>query len=127
MSAGKGVDRLRLGNRRGESSRQAETSASRAVDRLSPVSCKAGTSRQDESSAKEPVDRILTPHEAWYGRKPEVSHLRIFGSVCYVHVPDVKRTKLDERAEPSIFIGYNSVVKAYRVYNVMPYFIIITN
>ena len=59
----------------------------------------------------------MTPHEAWFGRKPEVSHLRIFGSVCYVHVPEEKRTKLEERAELGIFIGYSSVVKAYRVYN----------
>ena len=43
--------------------------------------------------------------------------MRIFGSVCYVHVSEEKRIKLDERAELGIFIGYCSVVKAYRVYN----------
>ena len=37
--------------------------------------------------------------------------------MCYVHVPEEKRTKLDEKAELGIFIGYSSVVKAYRVYN----------
>ena len=59
----------------------------------------------------------MTSHEAWYGRKPEVANLRVFGSLCYVHVPEEKRTKLDERAELGIFIGYCNVVKAYRVYN----------
>ncbi len=28
-----------------------------------------------------------TPFEAWYGRKPNVSHCRILESIAYVHVP----------------------------------------
>lgn len=27
------------------------------------------------------------PYKAWSGRKPEVSHFRIFGSIAYVHIP----------------------------------------
>ena len=27
-----------------------------------------------------------TPYELWYGRKPDVSHLRIWGCTAYVHV-----------------------------------------
>ena len=27
-----------------------------------------------------------TPHEAWSGKKPCVSHLKVFGSVAYAHV-----------------------------------------
>ena len=60
---------------------------------------------------------MMTPNEAWYMRKPEISHLRVFGSICYIHVHDAKRTKLEETAKPGIFIGYSNVVKAYRVYN----------
>ena len=30
------------------------------------------------------------------GKKPEVSQLRIFGSVVYYHVPDEKHNKLDQ-------------------------------
>lgn len=58
-----------------------------------------------------------TPFEAWYGVKPSVDSLKVFGSICYTHVPASKRTKLDEKAEPGIFIGYNSQPKAYRVFN----------
>ena len=29
----------------------------------------------------------MTPFELWHGRKPDVSHLRIFGEPGYVHVP----------------------------------------
>jgi transposase InsO family protein len=29
----------------------------------------------------------ITPYEAWFGFKPQVKHLRVFGSVCYALVP----------------------------------------
>ena len=32
----------------------------------------------------------ITPFEAWYGLKPMVKHLRVFGSVCYARVPKEK-------------------------------------
>ena len=31
-----------------------------------------------------------TPHEVWTGRKPFLSHLRVFGCHAYVHVPKDK-------------------------------------
>lgn len=34
----------------------------------------------------------VTPEEAWTGVKPNVAHFRVFGSVCYRHVPDQLRT-----------------------------------
>jgi len=33
------------------------------------------------------------PEEAWNGRKCSVAHLRIFGCVAYVHIPDKIRKK----------------------------------
>ena len=36
--------------------------------------------------------------EAWSGIKPSVSHFKIFGCICYAHVPAEKRTKLDEKS-----------------------------
>ena len=36
-----------------------------------------------------------TPYEIWYGFKPNVDHLKVFGNPCYVLQPEVKRTKLD--------------------------------
>ncbi|KAJ4703078.1 Retrovirus-related Pol polyprotein from transposon TNT 1-94 [Melia azedarach] len=58
-----------------------------------------------------------TPQEAWCGRKPGISHLRVFGSVAHVHVPDERRTKLDDKSQSFIFIGYDSSSKGYKLYN----------
>ena len=30
----------------------------------------------------------MTPQEAWSRRKPSVSHLKVFGSIGYVHIDD---------------------------------------
>lgn len=58
-----------------------------------------------------------TPYEAWYGKKPDVSHLRIFGSVCYAHVPAPKRpSKFHSRATKAIFVGYPDESKCWKVY-----------
>ena len=38
--------------------------------------------------------RVVTPYEAWNGRKPMVSHLRVFGCLAYALVPSQQRHKL---------------------------------
>ncbi len=56
----------------------------------------------------------MTPEEKFTSKKPDVSHLRVFCCIAYVHVPDEKRSKLDPKAEKCIFIGYSSKQKGYR-------------
>jgi hypothetical protein len=58
----------------------------------------------------------LIPEEVYTCTRPDVSHLRIFGSVCYCHVPLEKRTKLDPRGEKGILVGYSEVSKAYNIF-----------
>ena len=58
-----------------------------------------------------------TPHEVWTGKKPSLSHLRVFGCDAYVHVPNQKRTKLDNKSETCIFIGYKDSLKGYKLWN----------
>ena len=36
-----------------------------------------------------------TPEEVSSSKKPELSHLRIFGCLVYIHIPKGKRTKLE--------------------------------
>ncbi|GAU45509.1 hypothetical protein TSUD_129550 [Trifolium subterraneum] len=57
-----------------------------------------------------PTKRLegITPEECWTGSKPSVSHLRVFGSVAYKHVPDQLRKKLDNKSEMMILVGYHN-------------------
>lgn len=57
-----------------------------------------------------------TPFKAWYGFKPDLKNLKIFGCICFSYVPQVKRDKLDKKADLGIFIGYNLLSKAYRIF-----------
>jgi hypothetical protein len=38
----------------------------------------------------------MTPQKAWSGRKPSVSHLKVFENIDYVYVDDQVTTKLDD-------------------------------
>jgi len=58
----------------------------------------------------------LVPEQVWSGRKPSVQHLRVFGTLCYTHVPDQKRRKLDDKSEAMIFNGYHPT-GSYKLYN----------
>ena len=57
-----------------------------------------------------------TPFEAWYGYKPSLNFLKVFGCLCFTLVPQVKRDKLDKKALPGIFVGYSLVSKAYKIF-----------
>ena len=60
----------------------------------------------------------VTPYELWYGKKPDVSILKVFGCKTYVHVPDEKRKgKLQRKSIPCIFVGYPFNENGYKLYN----------
>ena len=50
------------------------------------------------------------------GKKPEVSDLKIFGFLVYVHIPKEKRTKLDPSRKKGIFVGYYEVSRSFKIY-----------
>jgi len=54
----------------------------------------------------------ITSFEAWFRYKTNLQHFKTFSYLCIIHVPHVKRDKLDRKAEPGVFIGYNSPSKA---------------
>ncbi|GKD84395.1 retrovirus-related pol polyprotein from transposon TNT 1-94 [Tanacetum coccineum] len=58
-----------------------------------------------------------SPIEAWSGIKPSIQHLKVFGSISYYHIPDIKRSKLDAKARKGIFVGYATESKGYRIYD----------
>jgi transposase InsO family protein len=57
-----------------------------------------------------------TPEEMFTGKKPEVSHLKIFGCPVFIHIPKEKRNKLKPSRKKGIFVGYCEVSKAFRIY-----------
>jgi hypothetical protein len=52
-----------------------------------------------------------TPHEIWYGRKPNIAHLRIFGSKCWYVIPKTQMRKLDDRSHEAMMVGYSTSQK----------------
>lgn len=59
----------------------------------------------------------MTPEEAWSGITPSVEHFRVFGCVSHVHVPDVKRKKLEDKSFSCVLLGVSEESKAYRLYD----------
>lgn len=60
----------------------------------------------------------ITPEEAWSGRKPCISHLRVFGCITYTKIPDQKRSKFDSKGTKCLFLEYCVGTKAYRFIDV---------
>eukprot|EP00253_Pinus_taeda_P004407 PITA_04407 len=46
-----------------------------------------------------------TPEEVWSGRKPKISHLKVFGSVAYVWIPAAKCSKLGSKSQKLMMTG----------------------
>ena len=59
---------------------------------------------------------MSTPEEDFTGKKPDIYHLKIFGSPVYIHVTKDARKKLEPTAEVWIFVGYTETPHNYRVY-----------
>jgi hypothetical protein len=57
-----------------------------------------------------------TPEEMFTEKKPEVSHLKIFGCPVFIHILKEKRNKLESSEKKGIFVGYCEVSKAFRIY-----------
>ena len=57
--------------------------------------------------------------EAFYHKKPLISHLQLFGRKCFIHIPKERRlpgSKLMLRAEKGIFLGYSDTPYIYKVH-----------
>lgn len=77
----------------------------------------AATAAVPAQPTSTPTYHLVTPEEAWSKRKPSVKHVRTMFSDCWVHVPDVKRTKMEAKAQRAIFVGYSESQPGWRVLN----------
>ena len=48
----------------------------------------------------------VTPFELWFKKIPDIHHLKVFGCLVHVHVPDEKRRKLDPKSVVAMMVGY---------------------
>ena len=69
------------------------------------------------------MDSFKTPYELWYGYKPNVSYLKVFGSKCYI-LKESRKGKFDVKGDEGIFLGYSCKSKAYRCLNLSTHKII---
>ena len=65
-------------------------------------------------STKQHPDK--TPEELFSGKKPSISHLKVFGSPVYVRTTKPSQSKLDPRSEKCTLLSFDSSSKAYRCY-----------
>jgi hypothetical protein len=59
----------------------------------------------------------ITPEKAWSGMKPYVDYFWVFDYITHVHVPKVRRTKLDNISFMSVCLGVSKEFKGYRLFN----------
>ena len=70
----------------------------------------------EEPNTYKSLREKTTPYEKWYGWKPDLSHLRVFGCMAYAYIPDSNRKgKLSKNAEKLCFIRYSLQTKGYRL------------
>ncbi|SGZ11070.1 BQ5605_C100g13131 [Microbotryum silenes-dioicae] len=56
------------------------------------------------------------PDTRWHGFAPDISTLRAFGCRAWHHLPSAKRTDLDPKAVPLLFVGFDQHAKAFRLF-----------
>lgn len=55
-------------------------------------------------------------YETWMGKKPNISHFKVFGFDAYAFVIPEKRKKMDKRSEKYMFLGYDNQHRTYKLY-----------
>ena len=61
-------------------------------------------------------DSFKISYELWYGYKPNVSYLKVFGSKFYI-LKESRKGKFDAKGDEGIFLWYSCKIKAYRCLN----------
>ena len=58
-----------------------------------------------------------SPFEVLNKVKPSLSHLRVFGSLCYVLIPGDMRNKLEPKSTKAMFVGYSTTQRGYKCFD----------
>ncbi len=64
------------------------------------------------------LPKDVTPHHRWMKKSPDLSYFRIFGSKCWYVIPKHQVQKLDARSKAGIMMGYSSMSKGYKIWDI---------
>ncbi|GJU76067.1 ribonuclease H-like domain-containing protein [Tanacetum coccineum] len=70
----------------------------------------------DESRLPSSVLNEKSPYEMIYKKSPTLSHLRVFGCLCFATIVN-NHNKLGSRSEKCVMMGYSNFKKGYRLYS----------
>ena len=59
----------------------------------------------------------MTPYEAWFGEKPDVSNFRIFETKARARIPSEKRKSLQPQRKECLMVGYGEDTKGYKLFD----------
>ena len=59
----------------------------------------------------------ITPYQAYFGRKPDLSSLWLFSCKAYVHIPKINQSKHGEHSAECVHVGFAPEKSGYILYN----------
>ena len=59
-----------------------------------------------------------TPYELKYGRKPDTSIVRVFGSIAYYKAKGSNTSKLSPKAKKALLLGYTNNAEVYKLWDI---------
>eukprot|EP00171_Calliarthron_tuberculosum_P022755 IDg22755t1 len=59
----------------------------------------------------------VTPYHIWHNTSPDLSHMRVFGSLSWYVVPSKKWKKLDASSREAMLMGYSNQSKCYKLWD----------
>ena len=63
------------------------------------------------------VLKNVSLYELLYGEKPSYEHLKVFGSLCFVHAKSRDNDKFGSRSRRCVFVGYPFTQKGWKVFD----------
>ena len=59
----------------------------------------------------------MTPYEAWFGEKLDVSNFKTFKTKAWERIPSEKRKALQPQSKECLMVGYGEDTKGYKLFD----------
>lgn len=64
------------------------------------------------------VLNFQTPYERYYGKKPDLSHFRFIGCLCFAKVLN-EHDKMMPKSKSAVHMGYSEIQKGYILFDLI--------